>query len=253
MQGEALKEYYRNKAAQWAIYCWDKGERSDAVLRTAMPNMADTRRAFVAEQRAYVKNFGERVIGYGHFLSDDGCDTLGTSFFMQLDDLAAAKKFIDEEPLSKAGVYDRVEINRWSNSFGKRAADYRRKGMQQFLCTGPKTNTNEFYRAHLHAHESYFASYGDSFIFRGRSARPTAPTTSAPRCCSNSRPRRGGQVLERGAVFQERRLSARRADRALGVRRLRLRTMSSVAGLSEASPPFHQRNRRVGSALPPPP
>ena len=167
LQGEALKEYYRNKAAQWAIYCWDKGERSDAVLRTAMPNIADTRRAFAAEQRAYVKNFGERVIGYGHFLSDDGCDTLGTSFFMQLDDLAAAKKFIDEEPLSKAGVYDRVEINRWSNSFGKRAADYRRKGMQQFLCTGPKTNTNEFYRTHLHAHESYFASYGDSFIFRG--------------------------------------------------------------------------------------
>ena len=101
LQGEALKEYYRNKAAQWAIYCWDKGERSDAVLRTAMPNIADTRRAFAAEQRAYVKNFGERVIGYGHFLSDDGRDTLGTSFFMQLDDLAAAKKFIDEEPLEQ--------------------------------------------------------------------------------------------------------------------------------------------------------
>ena len=39
--------------------------------------------------------------------------------------------------------------------------------MQQFLCTGPKTGTNEFFRQHLHAHESYFASYGDSFIFRG--------------------------------------------------------------------------------------
>src|SRR5262249_26072636 len=33
--------------------------------------------------------------------------------------------------------------------------------------TGPKTGTPEFFRAHLHAHESYFASYGDSFIFRG--------------------------------------------------------------------------------------
>ena len=167
LSGEALKDYYRKKAAQWAIYCWDKGERSDAVLRTAMPNMADTRRAFVAEQRAYVKNFGERVIGYGHFLSDDGRDTLGTSFFMQLDDRAAADAFVAAEPMNKAGVYARVEVNRWSNSFQKRAADYRRKGMQQFLCTGPKTNTNEFYRTHLHAHESYFASYGDSFIFRG--------------------------------------------------------------------------------------
>ena len=43
----------------------------------------------------------------------------------------------------------------------------RRKGMHQFLCTGPKTGTPEFFCEHLHAHESYFASYGDSFIFRG--------------------------------------------------------------------------------------
>ena len=155
LQGEALKDYYRNKAAQWAIYCWDK------------PGMAETRGKLVAEQNAYVKSFGERVIGYGHFLSDDGRETLGTSFFMQLDDRAAAENFVVEEPMNRAGVYRNVEIHRWSNSFGKRAADYRRKGMQQFLCTGPKTGDNEFFRKHLHAHESYFASYGDSFIFRG--------------------------------------------------------------------------------------
>ncbi len=100
-------------------------------------------------------------------MSDDGRDTLGTSFFMQLDDRAAADEFVANEPMSKAGVFERVDIHRWSNSFGKRAADYKRKGLQQFLCTGPKTGTPEFFRAHLHAHESYFASYGGSFIFRG--------------------------------------------------------------------------------------
>jgi hypothetical protein len=155
LQGEALKDYYRTKPAQWAIYCWDK------------PGMAATRRALLAEQKSYVTNFGERVIGYGHFVSDDGGATLGTSFFMQIDDRAAAEKFIADEPLNQAGVYQRVEIHRWSNSFQKRAADYARKGLQQFLCTGPKTGTPEFFRRHLHAHESYFASYGDSFIFRG--------------------------------------------------------------------------------------
>ena len=154
LQGEALATYYRSKAAQWAIYCWDK------------PGMADQRRALVAEQKSYVAKFGERVIGYGHLVSDDGRDTLGTTFFMQLD-RAAADAFVANDPLSNAGVYARVEINRWSNSFQKRAADYRRKGMQQFLCSGPKTGTPEFFRQHLHAHESYFASYGDSFIFRG--------------------------------------------------------------------------------------
>jgi uncharacterized protein YciI len=155
LSGEALRDYYRNKPAQWAIYCWDK------------EGQASSRRALLAEQKKYVAGFGGRVIGYGHFLSDDGRDTLGTSFFMQLDDRAAADAFVADEPVSRAGVYARVEIHRWSNSFGKRAADYRRKGMQQFLCTGPKTGGPEFFRTHLHAHESYFASYGESFIFRG--------------------------------------------------------------------------------------
>ncbi|HEY1978443.1 MAG TPA: YciI family protein [Xanthobacteraceae bacterium] len=155
LQGEALKDYYRSKAAQWAIYCWDK------------PGQWDTRREWLRDQNSYVKNFGERVIGYGHFVSDDGRDTLGTSFFMQLEDRAAADRFLADEPMNRTGAFQRVEIHRWSNSFGKRAADYRRKGMQQFLCTGPKTGTPAFFREHLHAHESYFASYGDSFIFRG--------------------------------------------------------------------------------------
>jgi uncharacterized protein len=155
LTGESLKDYYRSKAAQWAIYCWDKA------------GVQDRRRALLPEQKSYVKSFSERVIGYGHFVSDDGRDTLGTSFFMQLDDGAAAGKFLANEPMSKAGVYQRIEVNRWSNSFGKRAADYRRKGLQQFLCTGPKTGAPELYRTHLHAHESYFASYGDNFIFRG--------------------------------------------------------------------------------------
>jgi hypothetical protein len=155
LQGDALKDYYRSKPAQWAIYCWDK------------PGVAEPRRALMAEQTRYVAKFGERVVGYGHFVSDDARDMLGTSFFMQLDNRAAADAFVADEPLAKAGLCDRVEIHRWSNSFGKRAADYRRKGLQQFLCTGPKTGTPEFFRNHLHAHESYFASYGDSFIFRG--------------------------------------------------------------------------------------
>ena len=155
LSGEALKDYYRQKPAQWAIYCWDAA------------GVVKLRRALQAEQNAYVKGLSERVIGYGHFVSDDGGETLGTSYFMQLDDRAAVDAFLAAEPLNKAGLYQQVEVHRWSNSFGKRAADYRRKGMQQFLCTGPKTGTPEFFRQHLHAHESYFASYGDSFIFRG--------------------------------------------------------------------------------------
>jgi hypothetical protein len=57
LQGDALKNYYRTKPAEWAIYCWDE------------PGKRETRRALLPEQNDYVKGFGERVIGYGHFVS----------------------------------------------------------------------------------------------------------------------------------------------------------------------------------------
>ena len=153
---EELREYYRSKPAQWAIYCWDKA------------GMLETRGSFLQDQKNYVRDVGEDVIGYGHFVSDNGLDTLGTSFFVQLSDRSAAEEFIANEPLNKAGVYERIDFHRWSNSFQKRQANYQRKGMQQFLCTGSKiVDTSAFFAAHLNDHEKYFAEYGDNFIFRG--------------------------------------------------------------------------------------
>ena len=199
------------------------------------------RRALLQDQKSYVKNFGERVIGYGHFVSDDGRDTLGTSFFMQLDDRAAADAFVAGEPMNKAGVYQRVEIHRWSNSFQKRAADYRRKGMQQFLCTGPKTGTPEFFREHLHAHELYFASYGDSFIFRGPIRSADGADNIGTALLLELPDRAAADAFwNDGAVCQERRISARRADYAVGVWGLTGSESAVRAGFvgwaSEASP-----------------
>src|SRR5689334_2803134 len=88
LQGEALKDYYRSKPAEWAIYCWDK------------PGPQDRRRALLAEQKRYVEAFGERVIGYGHLVSDDGRLMLSTTFFMQLDDRPAANEFVGNDPLN---------------------------------------------------------------------------------------------------------------------------------------------------------
>ena len=43
-----------------------------------------------------------------------------------------------DDPLAQAGVYDRTDIRRWSNSFIKRQANYARKCEQQFLYFGWK-------------------------------------------------------------------------------------------------------------------
>ncbi len=156
LNAEELKNYYRTKAAQWVITAWYRP--ASAVLRGGTP----------PEQKRYVAGFGDRVIGYGHIVSDDGADALATTFFMQLDDRAAADAFIAGEPLNRADAVERVTVQRWSNSFLDRQADYRRKGLQQFFCTGSKiTDTAPLFAAHLTDHEKYFKRYEDSFIFRG--------------------------------------------------------------------------------------
>jgi uncharacterized protein YciI len=156
LSGETLKQYYREKPAQWVIFAWDRAGQAGA------------RAAHIDAQKGHARALGERLIGYGHIVSDDAAATLATTWFVQLADRAAAEAFVASDPLSRAGVYDRTDIRRWSNSFLRRAADYRRKGLQQYLCTGSKIpDAAPFFAKHLHAHESYFKQYEASFILRG--------------------------------------------------------------------------------------
>ena len=156
LSGESLRQYYREKPAQWVIFAWDAAGKAGA------------RAANLAAQKDYAKALGERLIGYGHIVSDDASATLATTWFVQLADRAAAEAFVAADPLNRAGVYDRTDIRRWSNSYLKRAADYRRKGLQQYFCTGSKiADAAAFFAKHLHAHETYFKEYEESFIFRG--------------------------------------------------------------------------------------
>jgi hypothetical protein len=156
LSGDALRRYYSEKPAQWVIFAWDGA------------GQAGVRAANIAAQKDYARALGERLIGYGHIVSDDASETLATTWFVQLENRAAAEAFVVDDPLNRAGVYERTDIRRWSNSFLKRAADYKRKGMQQYFCTGSKIpGAAPFFARHLHAHETYFKKYERSFIFRG--------------------------------------------------------------------------------------
>ncbi len=156
LSGDKLRQYYSEKPAQWVIFAWDEAGQSG------------TRAANIAAQKDYASTLGERLIGYGQIVSDDASETLATTWFVQLEDRAAAEAFIADDPLNRSGVYQNTDIRRWSNSFLNRAADYTRKGMQQYFCTGSKIpDAAPFYAKHLHAHETYFKKYEASFIFRG--------------------------------------------------------------------------------------
>ena len=156
LKGDALRRYYSEKPAQWVIFAWHR------------VGQAGARAAIIAAQNDYAKALGERLIGYGRIVSDDASQTLATTWFVELLDRTAAEAFVAGDPLHRANVYERTDIRRWSNSFLKRAADYQRKGMQQYFCTGSKIpGAAPFFAKHLHAHETYFKKFEDSFIFRG--------------------------------------------------------------------------------------
>jgi uncharacterized protein YciI len=156
LSGDALRRYYREKPAQWVIIAWDGVGK------------AGVRAAHIGVQKDYARALGERLVGYGHIVCDDASAVLASTWFVQLDDRAAAEAFVADDPLNRAGVYEKRDIRRWSNSFLKRAADYKRKGMQQYFCTGSKIpGAAAFFAKHLQAHETYFEKYQDSFIFRG--------------------------------------------------------------------------------------
>ena len=155
LSGDKLRQYYSRKPAQWVIFAWDKAGQAGARV------------ANIAAQKKYAQALGERLIGYGHIVSDDASKTLATTWFVQIEDRAAAEAFVAEDPLGRAGVYEKTDIRRWSNSYQKRAVDYQRKGMQQYFCTGSKISDAPFFAKHLNAHETYFKKYAESFIFRG--------------------------------------------------------------------------------------
>src|SRR5260221_7322344 len=79
---DELRRYYGEKPAQWVIFAWDKAGQAGA------------RAANIAAQRDYARALGGRLVGYGHIVSDDASATLATTWFVQLDNRAAAEAFI---------------------------------------------------------------------------------------------------------------------------------------------------------------
>ena len=167
LQGEALKDYYRTKAAQWAIYCWDIGERSDAVLRTAMPGRRDPARAAAGaeELRQKFRRARDRLRPFrvrrrprhaGHIVFHAARRPRGGGQIrrQRADEqgrrLPSASKSTAGRTAS-ASARPTIAARECSSSC---ARDRRpaRPSSSASTCTRTK---------------SYFASYGDSFIFRG--------------------------------------------------------------------------------------
>ena len=118
----------------------------------------------------YFDENAEYFVARGATLSDDGNQILSSVLFVEFDDWHRVRKFVDNEPHKKNGVYKEVHIRRWGFGLKRLQRDFPRKeGQVNWYIRGfGKPGAHEERMELLSAHRSYFEPYDvDRFIARG--------------------------------------------------------------------------------------
>ena len=84
----------------WTISCNDK------------PNTAAVRAANLQTHRAYLQSQKGILVLAGATQNDEGTESIGSMFVVNVESRAAAKAFSDGDPFTKAGVFANVTITR---------------------------------------------------------------------------------------------------------------------------------------------
>lgn len=88
------------------------------------PGMGERRDEIRATHRTYLKPFVDRgqlvrIIQAGPMcISDTDGTNLGSFLIVEAPSLAAVQRFHNEDPFTKAGIYDRVDLLRWDRHIG---------------------------------------------------------------------------------------------------------------------------------------
>lgn len=119
---------------------------------------------------AYFEDHAAHFIARGATFDDDGKTFRASVIFVDFPDRAAVETFVANEPLNKAGVFERVEIARWSNPLARRQRDFARQDGQVcwYIRGWGKSGTNDKRNELFAAHQAYFRPYDAAhFIVRG--------------------------------------------------------------------------------------
>jgi uncharacterized protein YciI len=81
------------------------------------PDGEEKRRKTGPAHHKYQKEVMASFIARGPMRSDDGAKVIGTTYIIQVKDRAAAEAFVAAEPMTRAGVFSKIRIDRWR--FGK--------------------------------------------------------------------------------------------------------------------------------------
>ena len=65
----------------------------------------------------YLRPFAPRILAAGGFLDDDGGVGQGGMIILDTDQRAEAEALVANDPFTRAGLFERVEIQRWRKVF----------------------------------------------------------------------------------------------------------------------------------------
>lgn len=66
---------------------------------------------------AYLDKHTSKLLAAGALLNDDGSGGDGGLIIYDTDDKAVAKDFIDNDPFTKAGLFESITIRRWRKAY----------------------------------------------------------------------------------------------------------------------------------------
>lgn len=81
------------------------------------PGKADLRQALESEHRAWLDTQSAHILAAGALLQDDGSELGGGLYIIDAESRTAAQAFINDDPLTKAGLFASTEITRWRKAF----------------------------------------------------------------------------------------------------------------------------------------
>lgn len=81
---------------------------------------AQIRAAVRPDHRGYIreKHHGVRAVAGGMVVTDGGDETTGTMLILDAPDRAAAMRYLEGDPYHGAGLFARIELDRWDWGLG---------------------------------------------------------------------------------------------------------------------------------------
>ncbi len=88
-----------------------------AIQTEDKPNSAEVRAAARPAHLEYLTANAHLLLAAGALTSDDGSGGHGGILIVDTEDRDKAERFINEDPFTKAGLFQKITVTRWRKAF----------------------------------------------------------------------------------------------------------------------------------------